>query len=259
MSHVFRFFVDQDQLAENQLVALGDSDQRHLRVIRARDGDQIELVDRRGSCAQAEVADRGTAARVVSIELRGGAPRTGPRVVLLAPILMAGPWSAMVDMAVQAGVDEIIPWAASERERAIDSRRQDRTERVVVAAAKQSKRRTLPRIRDAVRLEDLASQLDPDVGGSRLLLCCDADAPSTLAAMCARLTSCAEIVIAIGPSAGWTTEQIEHVQSVGFTSCRLGATVLRSELAAAIAIATVAQSFDRRDGQQQPYSTESVS
>jgi 16S rRNA (uracil1498-N3)-methyltransferase len=50
----------------------------------------------------------------------------------------------------------------------------------------------------------------------------------------------AEIVLAVGPEGGWTTDELQGFHQAGWTSASLGRTVLRAETAAIAATAIAA-------------------
>jgi 16S rRNA (uracil1498-N3)-methyltransferase len=235
-SHRFRFFIPVDGDVGTD-VDLADEDARHLRVVRAGPGELIEVVDAAGTTFSARVLAGGRAhlerVQVSALEVGAGS------IVLYAGVLAGQRWDQLLDGAVQAGATMVVPLVQSTRELQAVERRSVRAERVIVAAAKQSKRTMLPTVGPAIRYADLAGL---DVPG----IVCDELATEPLLSVVSTLPAeLAPVNIVVGAASGLPRPLVAGLVEAGWRSASLGATVLRSELAAAVAVSCVSQASMR--------------
>lgn len=202
------------------------SDAAHhlLRVLRLRDGEQVSVIDGRGSWAIAELRDRRLAP-VGSIEY--AAVSTPTLTVAFAP-----PKGDRADWAVakltELGVDRVVALRTQRSVVRLSDARWERTRarwlRIAVEASMQSRRVRLPELCQPTTVPDFVT-----AGSSRLLQAHFDGRPVAEAA--AELSEKpADVAILIGPEGGWVeAELLEPACRV-----RLGSTVLRTETAAVV-------------------------
>lgn len=211
-------------------VGLAEPDAHHLRVVRAGAGEPIEIVDAAGVVFAARVASEGR----VQLErvVQCGEPGL-PAIVLYAGVLAGQRWDRLVDGAVQAGATRIVPLVQSTRERQGVERRAERAARVVAAAAKQSKRTTLPQIAGPMRYADLPGEPPGIV--------CDERGTTALLEILKGPPRAGALSIVVGAASGLPRVLVEDLAAHGWRIALLGPTVLRSELAAAVAVSCAVQ------------------
>lgn len=219
-------------------VALGDEQWRHLAsALRLGPGDRVELADGAGGHAVGELVDRGvrlgTAASVT--------PPDRPALRVVHGLPKGRKLDEVVRATVELGVDELVPLAADRSVRRPQGGRAERAvERwraVARAACEQSRRVHRPAVGAVATVGDLA------VEGLWLLATPGARAlPAVLADAdrAALSASGARVTVAVGPEGGWSEREIERLTRAGARPVGLGATVLRTEHAAAAALAVVA-------------------
>lgn len=230
-THRFRFFLDATGAVGDE-VELCAEDARHLRVIRAAPGVQVEAVDARGALFDAVVTG---ASSVELVALRREGPDDVPPVVLYAGVLAGNRWDALLDGAVQAGATRIVPLAQSSRELMQVERRAARARRVIEAAAKQSKRIVLPEVAEAIRyaeLVDVAPGVVLDERTDRALI----------DLLAAHGQASGELAVVVGAASGLPLALVRELSDAGWQLGSLGPTVLRSELAAAVGVSIAVQS-----------------
>ncbi|MDN5861983.1 MAG: 16S rRNA (uracil(1498)-N(3))-methyltransferase, partial [Salinisphaera sp.] len=98
------------------------------------------------------------------------------------------------------------------------------------AAAEQSGRERVPEVRAPKTLADLLEGLPH---GLRLVL--QPDAAATPGA----LAPTDQVLLLTGPESGWTAQELEQIQSHGFTALRMGPRVLRAETAGPACLAVL--------------------
>lgn len=220
-AHTFRFFVGV-ACAPDAPVQLTDADARHARVLRLASGDVVELVDVDGVTWHAEFdGARGAVARTAIAD----APRVR-RIQLIAGALTGNRFDELVDGAVQGGADEIVPLVVARRDGERLTQRRDRLTRIAEAAAKQAKRTSICAIAAPIDMDGLLA-LEPGV-----LL--DASGPDSL--LEATLPD-GDLRLLVGPADGLDPDLVAQLRERGWIATRLGPTILRAELAAAVAVA----------------------
>jgi 16S rRNA (uracil1498-N3)-methyltransferase len=151
-----------------------------------------------------------------------------PTIDLCVGFIAAGQrWDTLIDGVVQAGVGSITPVAANARELDRIAARSDRAARVALAAAKQAKRSRVPEIFPALTTADLV------------------DGPPGIVFDTETRDSLIDIEPAnrlfVGPVEGIDRAVVDQLVEAGWRRASLGPTVLRSELAAALAVSITIQ------------------
>jgi len=197
-----------------------------LHVLRGQPGQTILVFDGTGNQAPAvlvEVIDT-----LAVIEITGPVSLARPSHDLHLVIgLPKGPaMDRAVRMATEAGVTAIHPVIAKRSTARGD--RGARWRRIVTTAAQQCGRADVPTVHPLELLGDALQRLPDD---TRIAV--------VGAARCEPANGAAAILI--GPEGGWSDAEIRDARSAGAQPVGLGAWTLRSDTAAAIAIATLSR------------------
>lgn len=227
-AHVYRFFIDGDGGAGARVV-LGASDADHARVLRADDSSvRVEAVDGAGVVWSAELdASAGVLVLGAPIEVTREHP-----IIVYAGVRVGGRYDELVDGAVQAGATVVVPVVGPARDAGRIDQRHDRVQRIAIAAAKQAKRASVPLVLPALRFEALVDELPGIV--------VDPDAPHGLDDVVRSGEPGAPVRLLIGAADGFPRDLVAQLESAGWRRGRLGPTILRAELAAAVAVAIAA-------------------
>lgn len=209
-----------------------------VRVLRAKAGDTVWVVDGRGHRYECRITDANhRAARVEivaqhTIDSVWGAELT----VAVAPTKNADRMEWLVEKLVEMGIDRIIPLLCDHSERKV--LKPERIERIAVSAMKQSLKATLPVIEPltpfAEALKIIDSTTDRD---ARFIAHCEHDKPRQLLAPLVRPEL--RTAIMIGPEGDFSEREIAEALSCGFRPVSLGECRLRTETAAMAAAQTV--------------------
>jgi 16S rRNA (uracil1498-N3)-methyltransferase len=211
-----------------------DADEAHYlsRVVRARPGERVTASDGRGAVATLEVLVSRPEVRL-RVLARESVTRASVCTLLCgAPEGDRADW--LIEKLGELGVAVFQPvhTARAEWERA-DARR-ERWQRLAVAALRQSRSAWLLEIREPVALSDWLAQSTPvPAEGERRLLASPAGARAPDAAAPTQ----GVIVGAVGPSPGFSEDELKRLQMHGFESIALAGNRLRTETAA-MALAT---------------------
>lgn len=149
-----------------------------------------------------------------------------------------------IEKLTELGVASIEPVIARRTEKHLAqaaANRVERWRRIALEAAKQSRRSAILNIADPQSLSAaLATSREPAI---RLLLAEEEKQQTLLAAIQSRaFTGEANILLAVGPEGGWTTEEQSLFKENAWTPVSLGHTILRAETAA-IAAASIAAAW----------------
>jgi 16S rRNA (uracil1498-N3)-methyltransferase len=197
------------------------------RVVRARPGERVTASDGCGALATLEVLVSRPDVRLRVLARESIARRSVWTILCGAPEGDRADW--LIEKLAELGVAVFQPvhTARAEWERA-DARR-ERWQRLAVAALRQSRSAWLLEIREPVALADWLAHApsEPDSGERRVL----ASPAGTGAAVVTAPTQGA-IVGAVGPSPGFSEDELNRLQMHGFEPIALAANRLRTETAA---------------------------
>jgi len=232
------FFVD--TLPPGDRFRLDGAEGHHAAdVQRLRPGERLLLGDGRGGIACAEVAAAGRGFLDLAVSERRFAPAPSPRLVVAQAIAKGDRGELAVQAMTEAGVDEIVPWAAA---RSVAQWRGERGDRsldrwraTAREAAKQARRAWLPVVTPVASTVDLCRH------GVHLVL--HGEAGTRVSTV--DLPSTGEIVVVVGPEGGIAPEELAAFESAGAVAVRLGPEVLRTSTAGVSALAVLSARLGR--------------
>ncbi|HEY5548583.1 MAG TPA: 16S rRNA (uracil(1498)-N(3))-methyltransferase [Coriobacteriia bacterium] len=230
--------------AVGSLLELSPADLHHARrVLRLAPGDRVVVADESGRQAEATLVQVGESG--VMADLGPTAERLArPYVVLAAGISRRERMEFTVQKTTELGVAEIWPLATARCVVRLDEdragKRSERWSRIAAEAAKQSQRTEVPLVREPMTIAALAAEAARfDI----VLVPWEEEASSApgigeaLDAACA--TGSSSVLVVVGPEGGFEASEVEEMRAVGAVAVSLGDTVLRTETAAAVAVALV--------------------
>lgn len=220
---------------------------RHLKVLRPREGEEIELFDGRGAFRIYACRD-GDVAAISEIHRVG---RPSPRLTLFACVTKGSRWDWTVEKTTELGVARIVP-VISERtivripagERA---GKRERWERIAADAARQCDSKWLPEVVSPV---DFKESLEL-VRACRCFVGALADPrPRPLAAEVSAATAVGGVqtddwAVYVGPEGDFTPEELSSLMKIAVPA-DFGSTVLRAETAAIFALSVLKGLLDSR-------------
>lgn len=222
-------------------VALPADARRHLvGVLRLSAGAACHVADGAGSHAPGALADDGV--RLSADARTEPAPR--PRLVVAQALAKGRKFDEVVRTATEIGADGFVPVTAQRSVSRLDGKADKvlaRWRAVARAAAEQSRRPWRP---DVMALTPVGA-LEP--GPDRAVLVAHPGG-EPLHRRAAAVADTAEIAVAIGPEGGWSDDEVEQLVARGAHVVGLGPSVLRTEHAAAAALAVLCAVCGRWDG-----------
>jgi 16S rRNA (uracil1498-N3)-methyltransferase len=221
------FYTLPENIAGNQ-VKLGAEEARHIiRVLRHKVGDRIQVVDGEGNeyrCVITKIGRGELRAEVMSQTRR--ARETVAEVTLAASITKGTKMDAVVEMATELGVSQIVPLVTMRTVARLTPARVQRFRHLAVAALKSSTRTMLPRIKPPQEFE----QFLKDSGYFDLkLLAYEEEKQVRLHEV--MTPSPRRVALVIGPEGGFSETEVAIAQARGFRTFSLGPRRLRAETA----------------------------
>ncbi len=225
------FIRDQEELA-------------HLsKVLRLKAGDPLEVVNGQGSLVSGQLLSVDRSSAVVAVSRTVFVPQPSSCVITLAcAIPKKSKFEMIIEKCTELGVDNIVPLVTARTEGFSGSARiekkSERLSRVVMNAAKQSRRLWFPVISQPLNFEEaLKGFSKPDVGlfipwleGDRV--------PLPLAI---RRCAAKELVFLIGPEGDFTPDEVGLAVKAGAVPVSLGANVLKVDTAAILVVGYASQ------------------
>jgi 16S rRNA (uracil1498-N3)-methyltransferase len=225
-----------DEFSGNNAALTGDHADHLIRVLRARIGQEFDIVT--GAAIR-----RGRIVTIAEgrVEFELGKEVTAAHSLDLTLLLAIFKFERMewaIEKCTELGVSRIVPVIARRTDAHLAvaaAKRVDRWRRIALQASEQSRRSAPPEIVSPIKLQAAVGR----TGALRVVLA-ESEQQRLLQDV---LTSPAggEVLLGIGPEGGWTEDELELFQSAGWISASLGPTVLRAETAA-IAATVIAAS-----------------
>ena len=228
------FFLVDAMPAAGEFRLTGPEGRHAAAVRRLRVGEALVLTDGRGRRAAGTVLEVGRGELTVLLDAARTIEPPTVRVTLVQALPKGDRGELAVELATEAGVDEIVPWAAS---RCVARWAADRADRgharwqnAAREAAKQSRRSHVPVVHDLASTAGVAARIREAAGA--LLLHEAAERPLTAAP----LPTEGELLLVVGPEGGVSDEELIALRQAGATPVRLGPEVLRTSTAGAVAL-----------------------
>jgi len=219
---------------QTQLTIQGSEYHHLVRVRRHAAGDEIWVVNGKGTAVKARIASLDdTHLELQVLEELKNRGELGSNLILAVANLKGDHLDLIVEKATELGVIRIIPLLTDHTVK--KGLKRDRLERIAVAAMKQSRRSICPTIHDLTPFKK-AMTLYPDAVH---LFCHAADSSRPLTSLLATIQTDQSLVLWIGPEGDWSKDEIDLASDSDYTFTGLGPRRLRAETAAIHAIGLV--------------------
>ncbi len=233
MAHTFRFLGNPDK-NNHKLWQLATSEIEHARkVLKIRVDDEIEVMNGTGTVGTGKVIESTKDAISVLVTDTKHFSRPQCSISLAIGALKSGDFDSVLADLIEIGVDEIHVFQQENTAKHRTSERSgERWERIILSAAKQSKRGWLPSLHVHDNLKHALDKLA--VCKTKLVL--DPLGKVSLLEVAPSIASSVGVVI--GGEKGFSYGELEQCQMASFTSTKLGGSILRATTAA-VAVAAV--------------------
>jgi 16S rRNA (uracil1498-N3)-methyltransferase len=228
-----RLFSDRP-IPENTSVSLDARTAQHVRVLRLRVGDDIDLFDGIGGEVPATIIDIGKRDVTVETKKRVAIERELSRNITLCAALIANDrFDWLIQKATELGVAVIQPMY-SERSQRIPgdiNKRVAHWRGVVIAACEQCGRNRLPTVNAPISIE---AALNESARAFKVLM--DAEGAARVDVK----VGTGVLAAFVGPEGGFSPNELSLLRETCDARLRIGETILRAETAAIAALVAVA-------------------
>lgn len=231
---MYRFFVNESQISEENIVING-SDVNHIKnVLRMKIGEKVLISDgndREYVCSLADISDDEVVAAIEDVD---GPTRELPiKVTLFQGLPKGDKMETVIQKLVELGVYEIVPVAMKRCIVKLDDKKAQakvkRWNAISESAAKQSKRGIIPKVTEPLNFKQaLLKAREMDMV---LVPYEEAKNMEETRKIISRIEPGMEVAVFIGPEGGFAGEEIEEALKIGGKDITLGKRILRTETA----------------------------
>ena len=233
MPHLF--FLDELPLA-NRIVVEGVEAHHAISVLRIESGEEVLLSDGKGNWVLGGVGDITRKKFETVVKERGSQSVAQPKLTVLQGIPKSDRLKEAIELMVEAGVDEIIPWSATRSISKWQSDSQEKWSNAASAAAKQSKRFTIPKIGSGVEIEKFLAQ---KTGSFAIIVLHESGGVKLSQVISEKMSELDEIILVIGPEGGITDSELALFEKSGARVAQMGEAIFRSAHAGGFALAAI--------------------
>ncbi|MDD3187747.1 MAG: RsmE family RNA methyltransferase [Bacilli bacterium] len=214
---------------KNNELFLNEDDIRHIKlVMRMKDNDLIEVIfdDNLYICSIIGINEN------ISFKIEKQVKQKFDeqvKVRLIVPVLKEQKMDYILQKSTELGVFEIVPVLTERTLVKLDEKdavkKVDRWQKIVKEASEQSKRNTIPLVRNVTNLKDLKLE------NGLCLFCSTVEKENNIKKIFSNLINCDTINIVVGPEGGLSINEEELLKNKGYESVSLGKRILRVETA----------------------------
>ena len=209
-----------------------------IKVLRHRCGDEISVIDGRGTLYRCRIisdSHKEVVAQVIdSVPDWGGHPYRLHLAV--CPTKNNDRYEWFAEKACEMGFDELSPIIGDHSERRI--LKTPRVEKILISASKQSLKAAVPVVNEPVSVKEFIAA-NATANGLKLIAYCfdDENVPRRSIKEVLSVYEGTDVTVMIGPEGDFSHEEAEMALKAGFIPVHLGASRLRTETAAITAAA----------------------
>ena len=233
-----RYFVDEKK---NNVFVLKEEDAYHfLKVMRGSLDDIVEIIYNEELYLCKLISINPCKVEIIKKEEDS---ENKFHVTIAQALVKEQKMDLILQKSTELGVEEIIPLITERSIVKLDKKSDKKINRwnsIAEGASKQSKRLTIPRISQALTIDDL-TKLDYDYK----VLCSVNEVSKNIKKVLADVNSSDRILFVVGPEGGFTEDEEEKLISSGFISVSLGSNVLRTETTSLFLLSVVGYHFMR--------------
>ena len=202
-----------------------------FKVLRKKVGDNIYIIDGIGGFYEAEITIASQKKVIFNVKKKWTQPQSPYSLhIAIAPTKNNDRFEWFLEKATEIGIDEVTPIICEHSERRMI--KNERMEKIILSAAKQSLKSKLPKINNVTSFNDFVSKKY----SSRCFIAhCLPSQKKKLKNEVVSMTT-----ILIGPEGDFSTLEVEVALKNNFIPISLGSSRLRTETAGVIACHTIA-------------------
>ncbi len=211
-----------------------EESQHAIKVLRLQVGSEIRVVDGIGGFYNARIINPHP--KHCDFEIIDSQNEFGKRDyklhIAIAPTKNIERLEWFIEKATEIGIDEITPLVCRFSERKII--KEERLEKIIVSAGKQSVKAYFPQLNALCSFDDLMKK---HTASQKFIAHCYEDDKRLLQT---EISTSKDVLILIGPEGDFSREEVQKAIAFGFVPVSLGNSRLRTETAGVVACHTVA-------------------
>lgn len=241
---MYKFFVEDNQIENNEIKIMND-DLKHIsNVLRMRIGEEILITNKNTAetykCSIKEINKNEAVCTIIEKEENDTEPSI--KVDIFQGIPKSDKMETIIQKSVELGVSKIFPVSMKNCVAKIkdDIKKQERWQKISEAAAKQSKRNIIPSIEKSVDIKYLCSKIDEY---DLVLVAYENEDKKTIKDIL-KNNKVEKIAIVVGPEGGLTEKEVEELIKCGAKAVSLGKRILRTETAPIAMLSMIIYEYD---------------
>ncbi|MBQ5594573.1 MAG: 16S rRNA (uracil(1498)-N(3))-methyltransferase [Alistipes sp.] len=212
---------------------LGEEESKHcIRVLRMKCGDELHITDGKGTMYRCKVVSDNP--KRCTVEIIEATPNYEPLsynlVMAVAPTKNIDRFEWFLEKATEVGISEVYPLLSEHSER--KEIKQEREEKVITSAVKQSLKAYHPTLHPMTRFKDVVTM---PFDGDKFIAHCNSEVGGERKYLGSMIKKGGNTLILIGPEGDFSEEEIIFAIDNGFKPITLGKERLRTETAAVVA------------------------
>ena len=246
MIDVSRFYVDPENVQNNEIFIEGREAKHILAVMRLKEGDMVVVFDGTGEEYTGFIKKADKKHRDLTVEIikriRPLANKV-PEIDLAQAIPKKEKMDYILEKATELGVSSIIPIITSRTIVRLDGpsalKKNIRWQKIAMAAAKQCGRVVTPEVKSIVSFKELLSSLD----SYDICLFATLHDPTVPIRSVLNEFHGRRILVLIGPEGGFTSDEIKQVDTMNCRFVSLGNNVFKSDTAGLFVLSVINYEF----------------
>jgi 16S rRNA (uracil1498-N3)-methyltransferase len=228
------FFLGANAVLGDTVTVTGELYRHMARVLRLKQGSEVKLTDDSGRQLCGVIEEVGAKSLTVRITATESAPpeeEQGLRITLYQGLPKGEKLDLILQKCTELGVAEVVTFDAARSIVKLRGERSDsrlgRCEKIVQEAARQSGRRSVPRVTIGGSLDVVLREARHTVK----LLLWEGEQTTRLRETFEAHKSPGSVAVVVGPEGGLSAEEVGQAIACGFTPVSLGRRILRTETA----------------------------
>jgi 16S rRNA (uracil1498-N3)-methyltransferase len=224
-----------DEVSGNRAFLLGPHAKHLARVLRARVGQEFEIVTDEGvRLGRISAIDHDRVEFQLGEKIETSKPT---RLTAAISIIKFDRMEWAIEKCTELGIARILPVIARRSDRHLATaaaKRVERWRRIACEASEQSRRSSPPEVCGSMKLADAVS-----IPADMRIVLDESEHGMLLKEALQGASNSGDLLLAFGPEGGWTSEESQLFRESGWVAASLGSTILRAETAviAAVSIA----------------------
>ncbi|MGY3718546.1 16S rRNA (uracil(1498)-N(3))-methyltransferase [Sutcliffiella cohnii] len=246
-----RYFINSDQIHDNNIVIVGDDVHHISRVLRMKTGDELLCsCSETGKTAHAKIVEiTSDTVQVDVVKWLETTSELPVRVAIANGLPKGDKLELVIQKGTELGAHHFIPFIAARSIVKWDEKKGpkkvDRWNKISKEAAEQSHRSFIPKVETPLTFQQL---IEESKEWDYKIVAYEEDAKvgekSAFASTLQKVKRNDSILLVVGPEGGLTEKEVDKLKEHGFISCALGPRILRTETAPLYGLAAISYQFE---------------